>query len=331
MTYPEVDNPELRAFYTRVFTGFKQVVSGQTEEQRILNELGNLSGTSISFLSHRVSRRSALRTTGLAAIGLMFATTLLPRVAQAEDEWIDLGPDPEERNQREYFPYDKAVARNKGYVRLSDLGGSLDIHDEVLGHHGPRGHAREWQEDFENLSLRAEPTRRSWMGDCHAVANVMAYHIQLIEEILRGKSFLYEGLEINKTIVIGLNAAKHAHDAMVAFRNEPAFFRALLTVAAKRGDAPVAQIIGPEGGIWNYKVTRATADLETVELHNFGQVIQVPTDTLAGMYFPRFYNPNDQVSVTSINLEAKKRTAGHFNSELNHIIVDSITQNQPLD
>lgn len=339
-----VENPEKRALFKGVFDRAKAIFAPDNfpehEVQKILQELA----AADEFLkkggewleSYKIGRRPLLKVIGMSAAGLALATNVssfvLPPQARAEEEWIELGPDPGELNQAEYFPFDKRVARDKKRVRLSNRGASLDVHDIVLGHHGPRGHAREWQEDYENRSLRKEPGKREWMGDCQATAAVMAYRRLLIPEVLEGGSFLYEGLEIDKTKVIGLYAARDAHDAMLALRKDPMGIAALLVAAIKRGDSPVAFIF-KDGGIWNYVVTKARVDLGEVEIQNFGEIRQISIDQIAGIYFPRFYNPKDPSSlqtVQGIDEEIRKITSGYYNPELNYDVVDSITQNQPL-
>ncbi|MDP3948287.1 MAG: twin-arginine translocation signal domain-containing protein [bacterium] len=277
----------------------------------------------------RLSRRSFLRLASLAGAGIALATIapsfLVPQKAQAEEEWIDLGPDPGELNQKEWFPYDAAVARDGGRVRMHSLGGPLDIHDQISGHH-----AREWEEDIANASLRRSPLKRGWLGHCDDVANIMAYHIPLASEVAGGTTFLFEGLEIDRTKIIGLQAEKHSHDAMVAYRNHPTDIRALLAVAIQKGWAPVSNIpgLGREGQVWSYVIKRVRADLERVEAYNFGRVINVSTNEINGIYFPYHYNPNDPESFQGIDSETRAKTLMFFNPELDHELVDAITQNQ---
>ncbi|GEM_PF-4515701 len=330
MLNPEqVDNPARRSLLLGPFTRIQQVASEVTEEQKILQEIAifdKLTNRGKLLLGKRVSRRPFIRAAGLAATGLVLATTLLPRAAQAEEEWIEVGPDPEELNQRHYFPYDAAIARDRGLVRMHVLGGPLHKHDLKTGRH-----AREWEEDKAHSSLRENPLRRSWLGHCDDVANIMAYHILLPLEVLGGGTFFFEGLEIDKTTIIGLQAEKHAHNLKIAYRNEPAKIRALLAVAIKKGWAPVANIpgFGREGQVWSYVIPRIRADLEAVEAQNFGRIMRVSTDEIASIYFPLHYNPNDPESYQGIDAEARAETIGAFNPELDHEVVDRITLNQP--
>lgn len=325
----QVDNPARRAFITGQFARVPQGAGREpTEVEKVLQEISiidELSKKSSSLLSHRMSRGTFIRAAGMTAAGLVLATTLLPRAARAEEEWIDVGPEPGELNQEQWFPYDAAVARDRGLVRMHALGGPLDIHDQITGRH-----AREWEEDKAHSSLRKNPLKRSWLGHCDDVANVMAYHILLPVEVLGGKTFIFEGLEIDKTTVIGLQAAMHAHDLKMAYRNHPAGILALLAVGIKRGYAPVANIPGSEGQgqIWSHKIVRVRADLGRVEAYNFGRKINVSTDEIRSAYLPFHYNPNDPESYQGIDAEARAETIEAFNSELDHEVVNRITLNQ---
>lgn len=335
----QVDNSARRAFITGQFARVTQEAGREpTEVEKVLQEISiidKLSRKSSSLLSHRMSRGTFIRVAGMTVAGLALATTLLPRAARAEEEWIDVGPEPGELNQEQWFPYDAAVARDRGLVRMHALGGPLDIHDQITGRH-----AREWEEDKANSALRKDalerrenplkPSKRGWLGHCDDVANLMAYHILLPVEVLGGGTFLFEGLEIDKTTVIGLQAAMHAHDLKVAYRNYPAGIRALLAVCIKRGDAPVANIPGSEGQgqIWSYKIVRVRADLGRVEAYNFGRKINVSTDEIRSAYLPFHYNPNDPESYQGIDAEARAETIEAFNSELDHEVVNRITLNQ---
>lgn len=335
----EVDNPARRAFITGQFARASQGAGREpTEVEKVLQEISiiaKLSNRTSSILSHRVSRRLLLRAVGLTAVGLALATTLLPRAARAEEEWIEVGPEPGELNQKQWFPYDAALARDRGFVRMHSLGGPLDIHDQITGRH-----AREWEEDKANSALikdaleRREnplkPSKRGWLGHCDDVANLMACHILLPLEVLNDGTFLFEGLEIDKTTVIGLQAAMHAHDLKLAYRNDPVGILAILAAGTKKGYAPVANIPGLErqGQIWSHKIVRVRADLERVEAYNFGRKINVSTDEIVSAYFPFYYNPNDPESYQGIDAEARAETIGAFNTELDHEVVNRITLNQ---
>lgn len=325
----QVDNPTRRAFITGQLARVPQGAGREpTEEEKILQELSisDFSKRIGLLLSHRTSRRMFVRAAGAIAAGLVLATTLLPRAAQTEEEWIEVGPEPGELNQEQWFPYDAAVARDRGLVRMHSLGGPLDIHDQITGRH-----AREWEEDLAHSTLRREPFNRGWLGHCDDIAGVMAFHEPLPAGVLGGGVFVFEGLEINKTIVMGLQAEKHAPDVKIAYRSDPLGIRALLAVAIRRGWAPVANIPGPGGAgqVWSYVIPRIRTDLEFVEAQNFGRIIRVSTDAIAGISFPLHYNPNDPESYQDIDPEARAKTARFFNSELDQNFVDGISQNQP--
>lgn len=253
-----------------------------------------------------------------------------PIVTNNAQEWIAVGPEPEERSQEQWFPFSQSVADTLGLMTMYAKGGPLDIHDEVLGHHGPRGLAREWAEDYANYSLSATPWNRTWIGYCHAVANTMAFHEPLT--VKAGESFEYEGLTVNRSIIMGLYAASHAHDAEVAHRSDPAGIRALLRSAIIKGWAPVANIPGAnaEGQIWSYKITFVRPDLEVVIAHNFGKTVYSYTDAIAGIYFPFSYNPNDPETYRDLNADARAKTLGYFNPELNPLVVEQIVQNRQV-
>lgn len=298
--------------------------------EKVLQEISiidELSKKSSSLLSHRISRGTFVRAAGLTAAGLMLATTLLPwparGIARAEEEWIDVGHEPGELNQEQWFPYDAAKARAEDLVRMHELGGPLDIHDQITGRH-----AREWEEELAYSTLRRMPLKRGWLGHCDDVAGVMAFHEPLPAEVLEGGTFFFEGVEINKTTVIGLQAEKHAPDVKIAYRSDPLGIRALLAVAIKRGWAPVANIpgVGREGQVWSYVIPRIRADLEFMEAQNFGRIMRVSTNAIASISFPFHYNPNDPESYQDIDLDERAKTAPFFNPELDYDLVNTISQ-----
>lgn len=336
MLNPDIENPARRALFTRVTDRFQQVVQKteiETEIEKIQGEVGIIEKLSGGAGSFRFSRRRFLQVSAVTASGLLLVSNIpafLPRAAQAEEEWIALGPEPGELNQEEWFPYDKKVARDRGIRRMHDLGGPLHIHDLITGFK-----ALEWEKAHAEDALREaaskkDTQKRTWLGHCDDVAGVMAYHLPMTDEVLGGGVFVFEGLEIDKTTIIGLNAERIAHDAKIAYRNSPAGIKAVLAVAVKKKWSPAGNIPeGRTGQVWSYLVTKVRADLEAVEVQNFGKKFIIPTNAIAEIYFPFHYNPNDPESYEGVNWEVRARTAGAFNPELDHEVVASLTLNQP--
>src|SRR3972149_1224426 len=100
----------------------------------------------------RISRRLFLA--GTAAAGVLL---FLPKQVQAT-AWIDVGPDAGDLNQKDWFPFNNKL----GLITLHDWGGPLDLYDEILGHYGERGHAREQAEHLAHETLRRHPDRKDW-------------------------------------------------------------------------------------------------------------------------------------------------------------------------
>ncbi len=336
MLNPDVENPARRGLFTWVTDRFHQVVHKteiETEIEKIQGEVGIIEKLSRGAGSFRFSRRRFLQVSAVTAFGLLLVSNIpafLPRAAQAEEEWIELGPEPGELNQEEWFPYDKKVAREKKRVKMHDPGGPLYVHDLITGFK-----ALEWEKEHAESALRKaalkkDTQKRTWLGHCDDVADLMAYHLLMTDEVLGGGVFVFEGLEIDKTTIIGLNAERVAHDAMIAYRNSQAGIKALLAVATEKGWAPVSNIPdGLAGQVWSYLVTKVRSDLEAVEVQNFGKKFIFPTSAIAEIYFPFHYNPNDPESYEGVNWEVRARTAGAFNPELDHEVVARITLNQP--
>lgn len=331
MLHPDVDNPARRSLFAEVSTRIQRITQ-KTEIEKILDEVAiveKLAGEG-GFL--KFSRRRFLQAATVTASGLILVANtpaFLPRAAQAEEEWIEIGPDPGELNQEEWFPFDKAVARNKNRRRMHDPGGPLHIHDLITGHK-----AMQWEKEqvadpaLRKAAIENKPEKRNWLGHCDDVAAFMAYHLLITDKVAGGGTFEFEGLKIDKATIIGLNAAKVAHDAKIAYRNSQAGIKAVLAVAIKRGWGAVGNILGEgeQGQVWSYLITKVTSDLEWVEAHNFGKVFIFPTSAIDEIYFPFHYNPNDPASYEGVNWEVRARTAGAFNPELDHDLVDRMTQ-----
>lgn len=332
MSSPDFDSSK-RAFITGAVHRAKTIFQ-EDGDQKVFSELDVVDhllkkGTDL-LVGHKVGRRPLLQAVGAAVVSLMLASSapsfISPSRARAEEEWIVVGPDPEELNQRHWFPYDAALARDRNLMRMHALGGPLDIHDQITGRH-----AREWEEDTAHSALRRQPLQRSWLGHCDDVANVMAFHLPLPREVRSGRSFWFEGLEINKTTLMGLYAEEHAPDMKITYRKDSAGIEAVLLAATKKGWASVVNIPGADqqGQVWSYIVTKIRADLGAVEAHNFERTITASTSEIRGIYFPYHYNPNDLELVAEIDKEVRAvraKTAHFFNPELDYEFIEAIRQ-----
>lgn len=298
---------------------------------------------------YRLSRQAISRRLALGAgIGAALAWLSLPKEVQAATwidlnpnsgngdhpevqvaEWKEVGPDAGDLNQREWFPFDLRLARDRVLMRMHDFGGPLDVYDEIVGHHyDERGHAREWAEDYAGMTLRNHPERRSWGGYCHAVANTMSYQEPLV--IGRYGSYEYEGLKLRLPEVIGLYAAIHASDAEVGHMSTLNGIKAILAKAIDKGWAPVANI-PDKPGVWQRSIKKVRADLEAVEASAFGVTRIFPTSAVRGIYFPDHYNPRDQKDTQRIAAAARVRTSGYINPELDYVKASRIARNLSLE